>query len=401
MGSKAPDPPDYTPIAMAAMQNNAAGQAFSADQLAWAKQQFYENKATTDKVVDMSMANAKTQQDEATQAYQRYQSVYQPVEDKLVGQVNDWASPTRIAQQEGSAEATAQQQGAQARTASQQQLESFGINPSSTRYAAMDVGNRTATGASAAAAGTNAANLAQQQQLGLESQAINIGRGYPGQTSAEFGGSTSAGASANNAQNQTFQAGSNAMNTGFSTGMNVSNNALSTWGNTLNQGYQNQVQASQQSSGIGGLLGNVAGSVLPMMFGMADGGAVPTMGYAGAGPVAAYPGGNPAAPAPAVPPPGGTPGGAVPTGAPGAAQALPPGDTDTVHAALTPGEFVMPLRATQWYGEKFMQDLIAKADKGMAQAKAKPSAAPTPPGPPTFVSQPQGPPQGAVPMGAA
>ena len=398
MGSKAPDPPNYAPIAAASAQNSQMSQQFAEDQLAWSKQQYYENKAQTDKIVQMSMDNAATQQAEAKTAYDRYQSQYQPIEDKLIGQVNDWASPTRIAAQEGSAEATAQQQGAQARTASQQQLESFGINPSSTRYAAMDVGNRTATGASAAAAGTNAANLAQQQQLGLESQAINIGRGYPGQVSSEFGGSTSAGASANNAQNQTFQTGSNAMNTGFSTGMSASNNALSTWGNTLNMGYSNALSASQQSSGIGGLIGNVAGSVLPMMFGMADGGAVPTMGYAGAGPVANYSGGNPAVPAPAVPPAGGTPGGAVPTGAPGAAQALPPGDTDTVHAALTPGEFVMPLRATQWYGEKFMQDLIAKADKGMAQAKARPSAAPTPPGPPTFVSTPQ---QGAVPMGAA
>ena len=396
MGSKAPDPPDYTPIAMASAANSQAGQQFSEDQLAWAKQQFYENKATTDKIVNMSMDNAQTQQDEAQQAYQRYQTAYQPVEDKLLGQVNDWASPTRIASQEGSAEATAQQQGAQARTASQQQLESFGINPSSTRYAAMDVGNRTATGASAAAAGTNAANLAQQQQLGLESQAINIGRGYPGQTSAEFGGSTSAGASANNATNQTFQTGSNAMNTGFSTGMGVSNNALSTWGNTLNMGYQNQLSASQQSSGIGGLLGSVGGAVLPMMMGMAEGGAVPTMGYAGAGTVTpSYSGSNSA---PVVSPPGDTPGGAVPTGAP--PSALPPGDTDTTHAALTPGEFVMPLKATQWYGEKFFQDLITKADKGQAQAKARPSPTPLPPGPPTFVSRPPAQ-QGAVPMGAA
>jgi hypothetical protein len=395
MGSKAPDPPDYTPIAMASMQNSEAGQQFAEDQLAWSKQQYYDNKATTDKIVDMSLSNAQIQQDEAKAAYDRYQTSYQPVEDQLLGQVEDWASPTRIAQQEGAAEATAQQQGAQARTASQQQLESFGINPSSTRYAAMDVGNRTATGASAAAAGTNAANLAQQQQLGLESEAINIGRGYPGQVSNEFTGSTSAGASANNAQNATFATGSTAMNSGFSTGMGVSNNALSTWGNTLNMGYSNALSASQQSSGIGGALGSIGGAVLPMMMGMADGGAVPTMGYAGAGPVVSYPGGNiPPAAAPPVD------GGAVPTGAPGAARALPPGDTDTTHAALTPGEFVMPLKATQWYGEKFFQDLIAKADKAQAQAKAKPSPTPLPPGPPTFVSKP-GPPQGAVPTGAA
>ena len=395
MGSKAPSPPDYTPIAMASMQNSQAGQQFSADQLAWAKQQFYENKATTDKVVDMSLQNASIQQQEAQTAYQRYQDKYQPVEDKLLGQVQDWASPTRIAAQEGSAEATAQQQGAQARTASQQQLESFGINPSSTRYAAMDVGNRTATGASAAAAGTNAANLAQQQQLGLESQAINIGRGYPGQTSAEFGGSTSAGASANNAQNATFQTGSNAMNTGFSTGMGVSNNALSTWGNTLNMGYQNQLSASQQSSGIGGLLGSAAGIAAPFLMGMAEGGAVPTMGYAGAGTVAPpYPGGNPQPPA--SPPPDGTPGGAVPTGAsPTNGQS-----TDDVPAALTAGEFVMPKDVTSWIGEQGLQKMILKARKDMTTAQAKPSPTATPPGPPTFASRPPMQ-QGAVPMGAA
>ena len=395
MGSKAPSPPDYTPIAMASMQNSMQGQQFSADQLAWAKQQFYENKATTDKIVNMSMDNAATQQAEAKTAYDRYQTAYQPIEDKLLGQVQDWASPTRIAAQEGSAEATAQQQGAQARTASQQQLESFGINPSSTRYAAMDVGNRTATGASAAAAGTNAANLAQQQQLGLEGQAINIGRGYPGQVSTEFGGSTSAGASANNAQNATFAAGSTAMNTGFGTGMGVSNNALSTWGNTLNMGYQNQLSASQQSSGIGGLLGSAAGIAAPFLMGMAEGGAVPTMGYAGAGTVAPpYPGGNPQPPA--SPPPDGTPGGAVPTGAsPTNGQS-----TDDVPAALTAGEFVMPKDVTQWIGEQGLQKMIQKSRKEMMTAQAKPSPTATPPGPPTFASRPPMQ-QGAVPMGAA
>lgn len=394
MGSKAPDPPDYTPIAMAAAANSAAGQKFSEDQLAWAKQQFYENKATTDKIVNMSLENAKTQQEQAKTAYQRYQTKYQPVEDKLLGQVQDWASPTRIAAMEGSAEATAQQQGAQARTASQQQLESFGINPSSTRYAAMDVGNRTATAASAAAAGTNAANLAQQQQLGLESQAINIGRGYPGQVSTEFAGSTSAGAAGNNAMNQTFQAGSNAMNTGFGTGMNVSNQALSTWGNTLNMGYQNQLSASQQSSGIGGLLGNVAGVALPMMFpGLEEGGAVPTVGgYARGAPVAAYPGGNPT-----VSPPDGTTGGAVPMGSSPTQGAV----SDDVPAALTAGEFVMPKDVTQWIGEQGLQKMILKSRKEMQTAKAQPSPTQQPPGPPTFVSRPPGPPLGAVPMGAA
>jgi hypothetical protein len=193
--------------------------------------------------------------------------------------------------------------------------------------------------------------------------------------------------------NQTFQTGSNAMNTGFNTGMTNANSALATWGNTLNQGYQNQLSASQQSSGIGGLLGQVAGVGLPMLFGMAEGGAVPTMGYQGAGPVAPYPGGNPAT----VPPPGGTPGGAVPTGAsPTAGQA-----SDDVPAALTAGEFVMPRDVTQWIGEQGLQKMIQKSRKEMQMAQAKPSPTQPPPGPPTFASRPGMPPQGAPAMAAA
>ena len=185
---------------MASMQNSQAGQQFSADQLAWAKQQYYENKATTDKVVEHVARQrpdpAGTKRRPLTSATRRR---YQPIEDKLIGQVNDWASPdAHRCSKRALPKRPPSSRARRPEPRPQQQLESFGINPSSTRYAAMDVGNRTATGASAAAAGTNAANLAQQQQLGLESQAINIGRGYPGQTSAEFGGSTSAGASANN-----------------------------------------------------------------------------------------------------------------------------------------------------------------------------------------------------------
>ena len=83
MGSKAPDPPDYGPIAAASAQNSQMSQQFAEDQLAWSKQQYYENKAQTDKIVQMSLDNAATQQAEAKTAYDRYQTKYQPIEDKL------------------------------------------------------------------------------------------------------------------------------------------------------------------------------------------------------------------------------------------------------------------------------------------------------------------------------
>jgi hypothetical protein len=54
----------------------------------------------------------------------------------------------------------------------------------------------------------------------------------------------------------------------------------------------------------------------------------------------------------------------------GAIDAVPPTAspsggrrTDDVHAALSVGEFVMPKRTVDWYGDKFFHKLIEKADK--------------------------------------
>jgi hypothetical protein len=48
----------------------------------------------------------------------------------------------------------------------------------------------------------------------------------------------------------------------------------------------------------------------------------------------------------------------------------------------------MPKDVTQWYGEKFFQNLIAKAQNEKNKAQAKPAIGPAPPGPPTVASGP-------------
>jgi hypothetical protein len=52
-------------------------------------------------------------------------------------------------------------------------------------------------------------------------------------------------------------------------------------------------------------------------------------------------------------------------------------------AAINTGEFIMPRTATEWYGEKFMQNLVAKAHKERQEKTvAAPQAGPPPPGMP-------------------
>ena len=125
MGSKAPDPPDYSGIAMAASKNadlsyKAAQEAnqTAKDQLAWAKQTYYENKPVTDQIVAQALATSKAQAENAAADRARYQAVYQPLEDKAVADANDYSSPARLQQQVGAAEATVQEQVNAARNSS-------------------------------------------------------------------------------------------------------------------------------------------------------------------------------------------------------------------------------------------------------------------------------------------
>jgi hypothetical protein len=320
MGSKAPDPPDYSGIAAAATKNadlsyQAAMDAnqTAKDQLAWAKQQYAENKPLTDKIVNLAIANSEEQAQNARTDRARYQAVYQPQEDKLVADADDYSSPARLQQQMGAAEATTAEQVNQARDASLANLQSYGVKPGAGKYLGADIAARTAGGAAGAAAGTTAATNTENIGRALREEAINVGKGYPAQVTSSYGGSTSAGASGNTSMNQTFQQGSSAMGTPTQWGSlgvsntNASSNALSVWGNALNEGYNNALSASQQSTGIGSALGlvgslamapmtgggSLAGAALGKMFGLAKGGMVPGMratgtpavGYAGGGPV--------------------------------------------------------------------------------------------------------------------
>ena len=62
--------------------------------------------------------------------------------------------------------------------------------------------------------------------------------------------------------------------------------------------------------------------------------------------------------------------------------------TDDVKAMLNAGEFIVPKDVTQWYGEKFFQNLIQKAQNEKGKAQAKPAVGPMPPGPPAIASGP-------------
>lgn len=370
MGGKSdpPPPPDYSKIAAASEKAAQLSFQLGQDQLAWAKEQFAQNKEVSDAVIEAALKRAEVSDAQAAADRKRYEEIFQPLEEQLAYDAQNWASPERKEAAAGRAEADVAQQFQQARNTAQQRLEQFGVDPSQTRQGALDLQSRVAEAAAQAGAGNTARNALDAQQMALRSEAINVGRGYPGQIAGQYGTALNSGNQAVNSGLATTASGSNSMGNPTQW-QGLGNQSLGIWGNTLNMGYQNQLAAWQaqqsQSSGLGSALGAGLGLITSFIPGFAEGGEV--AGGAGA---------PPQLPQQALP--------MQHSGVPVPPSQNGPG-VDNVPAALTPGEFVVPKDVVDWIGQKGMQDLIIKARKQaqspqQAPAQGQPTA--TPPGPP-------------------
>jgi len=360
MGGKSspPPPPDYTPIANASKEAAEISAQVAREQLAWAKEQYASDKGITDRVVNKFLETQDINAATAAADRARYEKIYQPLEDQLAKEAESYASPERQALEEGRAQAAVAQQFEQARDSSMRQLESFGVDPTSTRAAALDIGLRAQQGAAQAAAGNQARLATEATGRALRSEAINVGRGYPGQIAGQYGTAIQGGAGAANTALAQTASGAQTMGTGAQY-MGLQNQSLGTWSGALNAGYQNQLaayNAANQDSGWGTALGLVGSAVLKKW---ANGGPVDNGMTTG----------------------GGVPDDASPTGG---------GAIDDVPARLTAGEFVVPKDVASWKGEEYFQKLIDQSRKAKEGASAKPAVGYAPAENPTFVSRPSG-----------
>lgn len=366
MGSKnsAPPPPDYTPLTNAALAQSAAASKMGEQSLAWAKEQYGRDSAVSQRVIDAALTRQATNDAAAAADRARYERTYQPLENQLISDATSMGSAERQRFEIGKAQSNVAQQFEASRRAATQNLESYGVDPSSTRFAALDAGSRIAQAAAEAAAGNQAQAQTEAQGRALRSEAINIGRGYPGQVAQSYGTALQSGNAGLNSALATTASGANTMGTNTQY-MGIGSGAIGQAGNLMNQGYQNQMSqytANQQSSSglgtlAGGLLGaaGAAGGFAPLFAGFAEGGTV-------------------------------TNGGNVPHAAsPSNGKAI-----DDVPARLTAGEFVVPKDVLSWKGEEFFQNLIKKSRDAKPQAPAQPKYAIAPNEAPTFASRPSG-----------
>jgi hypothetical protein len=268
MGKQAsPAAPDYSGIASADTTAANNEYALGTSQLDWAQSQFntvwpyaqqYLQQQTSS-----SAAATQTAQDE--QAF--YDSTYKPIESQFASQATNYDSPAQANANAGSATADVANSFDASRASALSSLESYGIDPSQTRYQALDLGTEVSQAAATAAAGTQSRLNTQATGLALEGDAINIGRGYSNSVAQSYATATSAGASGIGAANSTIANGANTMGTatqymGLGAGANAGAvSALNTGFQDSLAGAQFQAQQSQSfSSGIGSLVGGALGA---------------------------------------------------------------------------------------------------------------------------------------------
>lgn len=338
--SDPPPPPDLGPAAEASREVAEMQQQTAREQLAWAREQDTMNRDLLNQVLDIQLPAMREQFQQAQSDRERYQTQFRPLEDAFVQEAQEYDTPERRAMERSRAMADVSTQFDAQRRNALQRLESYGVDPSQTRNAALDIGVRTAQAAAAAGAATNADRRVEDTGRALRSDAINLGRGALSNAAGFYGQSVGAGSAAQGNALNTTQAGAGATQSA----LGFSGQALQGYGqqaNIMNQGYQNQFQGwnAQQQMLAGAFqgLGALGGMMVP---GMADGGEVDPMTgeFMQDGPVATGMGDG-------------------------------SGVDDTVPAMLSDGEYVIPADVVQAKGTEFFDKLVERYHTPAAQQK--------------------------------
>lgn len=338
MGKSAPDPPDYSGVAQASEANAKMAAEIAREQLDWSREMWAEQKGLITQIMDTQLPMMEEQWRISQEDRQRYEDLYQPLEEEYLTKTSEWDSPGRRNEQAAKAQAEVASQFESQRQNALQRLESYGVDPSQTRNAALDVGVRIEQAKAQALAAQTARDQTEREGIGMQGETINVGRGLPSQ-GLQYAGSALAASQAAQSGGAAWQGAGNAMGNPGSW-MGQSNQAIGTWGNTLNAGYQNQMQAHDANSRnsplnlVGGLAGAYIGAGMPGMFAEGGEAAIPEYSTRTHGPNVQGPGG--------------------------------PKD-DAIPARLSDGEYVIPEEIVRRKGTEFFDKLIAKTREALAE----------------------------------
>ena len=236
-GKSSPPPPDYSGM-----------EALGREQLDFSKQQYAEMKPIAQRVADQQLASQEQQMKQAQDYYDYQQKTFRPLEQGLVTQAQEYdteANRERLASQ--AAADTARAFGT-AEGMTSRNLARRGVGPGSGNAMAMQNQNAIALASSRAGAMTGARDRAEQLGYARKLDAVGLGRGLAGASTAAYGAATGAGSAGINS--------SMAPGNQYMAGLTSTGN---TYGDILkSKTSMYNAEMSQPGLDVGGLLGGAA-----------------------------------------------------------------------------------------------------------------------------------------------
>ena len=263
--NKAPDAPDYSDLADASLESAKIWEQVARDQLTWAQEQGEWGQDILERILGVQLPQMEEAARQARVDRQRYEEVFQPIEDDLIKEFQEFDTEARREAEAAVRVADVRGQFEAQRENALQRLEGYGIDPSQTRSQAMDRGVRAMEAAAAAQAGNQGRKYVEQMGRALRGEAINIGRGMPSQVAQAMGmvNQTAGGAMGN------YGAQTGAATGAYGTAAHFGHMGMQGYqqaGNLRNMGFQNSLDSwnadAQQTAGMWGGIGGLAGAAI-------------------------------------------------------------------------------------------------------------------------------------------
>src|ERR1035437_9831916 len=162
-------------------QISGIAQTLSSNLLQWGTNVLAGVNSVTSSNVAQYLQSAATSGILANASVSDYLSKYVPQQDQLIQDANSYTSQGRVQSEMGSAESATAQSMDQGRLNAETQLNSYGIDPSSGRYAELVNAQAAQRAAAQAGAGQQARLATEATGRALRSQAIAAGQQLPGQ----------------------------------------------------------------------------------------------------------------------------------------------------------------------------------------------------------------------------
>ena len=197
MGKSNPTPaPDYEPLANASREAAEIQAGLGREQLAFAREQYDRTAPQLEAVARQQMQAQSEQMDQARDYYNYQKDTFRPVERGLVADAQRFNTEAYRNQLASKASADAGLAFGQTQASNQRSMAAMGVNPNSGKFAGMQNASGLALSANRANAMTNSRMQADQMGYARKLDAVGMGRGLAGASSAAYGGASGAGSMA-------------------------------------------------------------------------------------------------------------------------------------------------------------------------------------------------------------